>query len=217
MIAAVQRTAAKVWAAVPRPVRRLLRHELVLWACLLRWVARSGPHGVGRGDTAAGYNRGQTAIMYGILFASVVETVVLALIIPWPLVHLIVLIVDLWGVWFAFAFIASCAVRPHVVGADGSLRVRYGALVDIRIPAGMVASVRADRRYAHGGGLLNLSDDDTVGLAVAGETNVTVELAEPVRFSRPMGKPARARTVRFYADDPRAVVAALGADQSRIR
>ncbi len=50
-------------------------------------------------------------------------------------------------------------VRPHVVGADGSLRLRYGALLDIRVveltepvcfvrPLGKTAEARAFRFYA---------------------------------------------------------------------
>ncbi|MFI9230783.1 hypothetical protein [Streptomyces rimosus] len=33
---------------------------------------------------------------------------------------------------------------------DGSLRLRYGALLDIRIPADRIASVRLDRQFPSG-------------------------------------------------------------------
>lgn len=199
-----------VRAVVPRQVRRLVRHEFVLWACLLRWVTRRGPHGVGAGDTAVAYSGGQAAVMLGFLFASIVETVALALIIPWPLVHMIALIIGLWGVWFVLALHASCVVRPHVIEADGSLRLRYGALIDIRVPEEMVANVRRER-HRPAGSLLEFRDDASAELIIAGETSLTVELVEPIAIVRPMGRVERARTLRFYAEDARAAMAAIAA------
>jgi len=197
-----------VRTAVPTPVRRLARHELVLWTSLLRWIARRPPHGVGEGDAAIAYAGGQAAVAYVLLFVSVVETVTLAYLIPWPLVDHAVLAVDLWGCFFILALQASCVVRPHVVSVDGSLRVRYGALIDIHVPADRIASVRVERRFP-AGHLLQLGEDGTVDLILGAQTTVTVELSEPVAFVRPLGKPAQARTLRFYADEPRAAVAAL--------
>jgi hypothetical protein len=196
-----------VRAAVPAPVRRLVWHELLLWICLLRWVARR-PHGVGSGATAVRYAGAQAAVVWGMLFVSVVETVALALLIPWPLVHAVLLVVDVWGVFFVVGLHASCVVRPHVVGADGSLRVRYGALVDIRIPAHLIVSARVDRRWPTGS-LLRFGEDDVVDLIVGSSTTVTVRLAEPVAFRRPLGSTAQVRTLRFHAEDPAPVVAAL--------
>ncbi|MER5688280.1 hypothetical protein [Streptomyces sp. NPDC002205] len=46
---------------------------------------------------------------------------------------------------------------------------------------------------------------------MAGQTTVTVELTEPVRYIRAQGKPAEARAFRFYADDPASAVAKLKA------
>ncbi|MFF3943439.1 hypothetical protein ACFYYN_01295 [Streptomyces sp. NPDC001902] len=200
------------WTAVrdtvPVPARRLMRHELALSVGLVRWIARR-PHGVGEGAVAVPYTGAQTATMYGFLFVSVVETVVLALVIPWPAVHAVTLVLDVWGCFFVLALHAACVVRPHVVGADGSLRLRYGALVDVRVPAGRIAAARVDRRFPDGR-LVTLAGDGTVDLVVGGQTTVTVELTEPVTFLRPLGVPAQARVLRFHADDPRAAVAALG-------
>ncbi|MDT0381756.1 hypothetical protein RM572_23630 [Streptomyces sp. DSM 42041] len=204
---ALASVAGAVRAAVPVPLRRLLWHELLLWASLLRWVARR-PQGVGPGDTAVAYAGAQAAMAWGLLFVSVVETVALAFLIPWPLVHAVLLVVDVWGVFFVVGLHASCVVRPHVVGADGSLRVRYGALVDVTVPAHLIVSARVDRRYPTGS-LLHLGADDAVDLIVGSSTTVTVRLAEPVAFRRPLGRTARARTLRFHADEPGPLVAAL--------
>ncbi|ONK12640.1 hypothetical protein [Streptomyces sp. MP131-18] len=214
---------------------RLLRHERALWSCLLRRLFRRGPHGVGPGDTAAGYASAQAALNWVMLFLSVLETVVLAVLVPWPLVHAVLLVIGLWGIFFVVAHQSACVVRPHVVGADGSLRIRHGALVDIRVPADRIAAARVDTHYT-GGGPLRVHDEPggpggpggsggpggpggpggsggpgggTAVLAVAGQVSVTVELTAPVPFLRPLGRPARARVLRFWADDARALVAAL--------
>jgi hypothetical protein len=120
------------------------------------------------------------------------------------------LALDLWGVFFILGLFASFVVRPHVIGADGSLRLRSGALLDIRIPAQDIAAVRAERRTARGK-KGTVDDDEGVNLSVGGQTTVTVELARPVTFTRPLGKQARARVFRFYAADPATAVAALRA------
>ncbi|MFE7127338.1 hypothetical protein [Streptomyces sp. NPDC057617] len=201
---------AAVADTVPAPVRRVIAHEFFLTTSFLRWVARRGPHGVRDGDLPVPYAPGQTAVMYGFLFVCVVETVALALLIPWPVVHAVTLVLDIWGCYFVIALHASCVVRPHVIGADGSLRLRFGALLDIRIPADRIASVRLDRKFPDGK-LAAVDENGVADMAVAGQTTVTVELNEPVRYVRALGRPAEARAFRFYADDPAPAVAALRA------
>ncbi|MGW2839735.1 hypothetical protein ACWCWD_18275 [Streptomyces sp. NPDC001493] len=200
---------AAVAGRVPAPVR-LCRHEATLAACLLRWATRRGPHGVREGDHVARYASAQAATLYGLLFVCVVETVAFAFVIPWPLVHAVMLVLDLWGCWFLLALHASCVVRPHVIGADGSLRLRYGALLDIRVPADRIASVRLDRRFPDGRPG-SVDEHGTADLAVGSQTTVTVELTGPLRYTRVLGGPAEARVLRFYAEDPVSAVAALRA------
>lgn len=196
-------------AAVPLPVRKLTLHEVRLFTSTLRWLTRRR-HGVRDGDVPVPYASGGAAVMFAFAYASAVETVVLAFIIPWPVVRQIALILDLWGVYFIVALYASCAVRPHVICADGSLRLRYGALLDIGIPARDIAAARVERRSARG--KLAIADaDGCAELSQGGQTTVTVQLERPVTFTRPLGKHARARTFRFYAADPAAAVAALSA------
>ncbi|MFJ9788342.1 hypothetical protein [Streptomyces globosus] len=195
-------------AAVPVAVRRLLLHELRAGASLVRWVLRRPPHGAAAGDLPAAYTGPQTAMMYGLVFVSVVETVVLALLIPWPAVHRVVLVLDVYTVLLLLAVHAACVTRPHVVRGDGSLRLRYGALFDLNVPADAIASARVDRRYPEGR-LPTLSGDGVLDLAVGSQTTVTVALSRPVAFTRPLGARGEARVIRFHADDPRAVVTAL--------
>ncbi|WP_420080946.1 hypothetical protein ACN6AT_25155 [Streptomyces sp. JL4002] len=202
---AARRTAAH--AVVPVQVRRLLRHELKAGVSLGWWALRR-THGVRPGDLAAAYTGPQTAVMYGMVFVSVVETVALAFLIPWPAVHRVVLALDVYGILLVLALHAACVSRPHVVRPDGSLRIRYGALFDLAVPPDAVASVRVERRYPEGR-LVTLSEDGVLDLIVGSQTTVTLELNRELDFTRPLGARGRARTVRFHADDPRAVVTAL--------
>ncbi|MFJ2212587.1 hypothetical protein ACIQVO_17030 [Streptomyces sp. NPDC101062] len=212
--------AAAVRTAVPTPVRRLTAQEIRSWGNLVRWAARR-THGVGAADLPVPYTGPQTAMLYGLLSVAVVETVALALLIPWPLVHLIMLVLDVYTVVMVLALHAGCVTRPHVVGADGSLRIRYGTLFDLRIPAADIVSVRADRRFPDGG-LLQYApaqedgDGDKDGggvldLVVGSQTTVRVELSAPVPFVRPLGATGRARVVRFHADRPEELVKAVRA------
>lgn len=192
---------------VPVGVQRLFAHELRALHSLGLWVLRRR-HAVPESALAVPYTGPQTAMMYGLVFVSVVETVMLALLIPWPAVHRIMLVVDVYGVLLILAMHAACVTRPHVVDADGSLRIRYGVLFDLRIPAASIASARVERRYPEGR-LVQLGPDGVLDLAVGSQTTVTVELTAPLGFVRPLGGRGQAGTVRFHADDPRAAVAAL--------
>jgi DNA-binding transcriptional MerR regulator len=169
-------------------------------------------HGVREGDIAVRYASGGAGLLLTLVYLSAIETAVLAFLIPWPLVREITLALDVWGVLFLFGLFASFVVRPHVIGADGSLRLRSGALLDIRVPAQDIAAARVERRTARGKkGAVD--DDGCADLAQGGQTTVTVELGRPVTFTRPLGKQARARVFRFYAADPATAVAALRAPE----
>ncbi|OPF71301.1 hypothetical protein VT50_0234065 [Streptomyces antioxidans] len=192
---------------VPLIARQLLRHEARALHSLGMWALRRR-HQIPEGALAVAYTGPQTAMLYGMVFVSVIETVALALLVPWPVVHAITLVVDVYGVVLVLALHAACVVRPHVVGSDGSLRIRYGALFDLRVPAAAIAAARVDRRYPDAR-LVRLGPDGVLDLAVGGQTTVTVELTEPVTFVRPLGRRGVARTLRFHADDPREAVAVL--------
>lgn len=202
-------------ALLPTALRRLLAHELRAAHSLGLWIVRR-QHGIGKGAHVAAYTGPQTALMYGFIFVSVVETVALAVLIPWPLVHAITLVIDVYGVLLMIAMHAACVTRPHVLGADGSLRIRYGALFDLRIRPQDIVRARVDRRFPDGR-LIQPREDGSLELIVAGQTTVTVELAAPVDFVRPLGRRGSAHTVRFHADDPKALVTALVAALTQAR
>jgi hypothetical protein len=192
------------------PGLRLMIHEFRLYTSILRLLTGRWRHGVREGDIAVRYASGGAGLLVTLVCVCVIETVVLAFVIPWPLVRAITLVLDVWGVLFFFGLFASFVVRPHVIGVDGSLRLRSGALLDIRIPEQDIAAVRVECRIARGKkGAVD--DDGCVDVSQGGQTTVTVELTRPVTFTRPLGMRARARVFRFYAADPAAAVAVLRA------
>ncbi|MFJ7154563.1 hypothetical protein ACIQUQ_06465 [Streptomyces sp. NPDC101118] len=203
------RTLNALWLRIPVWLQRLLVHELRSTRSLFLWAARRR-HGVREGDLAVPYTSPQTAMTYGFLFVSVVETVALALLIPWPAVHRALLVLDVYGVVLVLAMHAACVTRPHLVRPDGSLRVRYGALFDLEVPADAIASVRVDRRYPEGR-LVREDGEGVLDLIVGSQTTVTLELTRALPVVRPLGARTEARTLRFHADDPAALVARVRA------
>ncbi|MFE2040450.1 hypothetical protein ACFXAZ_05845 [Streptomyces sp. NPDC059477] len=189
---------------------RLVRHELRLLGCLALWVARRRQGG-GPGRTLFPSARGLGAVMFGFGFVCVVETIVMSLLLSrWPTVHLVVLVVDVYTVFFVVGLYAAAVVRPHVL-EPGAVRIRYAGHVDLPIPLELIAGVRRELLLTHGKaeGVLNVD--------VAGQTSVTVELAEPVTHLTFLGRALPVRTVRVNADDPTAFVRALNDAVTRAR
>ncbi|MFE1176527.1 hypothetical protein [Streptomyces sp. NPDC058773] len=187
-------------------LRRLAAHEGRWLRSLAWWVARRRI-GVAPGERALGYAGAQAAMVYGLTFVCVVETVGLGVLLAGkPVVHEVVLFLDVYTVLAVLGLQAAAVTRPHVLGAE-ELRLRDGARREIRIPLERIAAVRSDLRFTReqqrGGGA------EVAELPVGGQTSVTVELTEPVVAVRLLGQRETVRTVRFHADDARAVVAAV--------
>jgi DNA-binding transcriptional MerR regulator len=91
--------------------------------------------------------------------------------------------------------------------AGGSLRVRYGAFFDLRIPRHLISSVRRARPFDESG--MVTVREGRLAVAVSSQTNVVVELTGEVPVTRPLGGRGMATMVCFFADDPAAAVAAL--------
>ncbi|GAB3901009.1 hypothetical protein GCM10027612_63680 [Microbispora bryophytorum subsp. camponoti] len=156
--------------------------------------------------------------MAAMLFVLVLETVAMDLLLrrfglP-DVPRLVILALDASSVLGVLGIMVSCARRPHTVTPDG-LRLRYGRLFGLDIPAELVASARIDRRYDEKR-LVRLSDGE-LALAVSSQTNLVVELREPIEVPRPRrpwttaAGSAAVRRVRFFADDPAAAVRAVAA------
>ncbi|GAA3970384.1 hypothetical protein GCM10023085_60740 [Actinomadura viridis] len=194
---------------VPEKVRRLTGFEARGMASLYLWAARRR-HGVPPGATAVGYSREErsTALLW--LFAMAVETAGVDILLrgigaPAELRYA-VLVIDLYGLLIGLAVHAAAVTRPHVVSA-GELRVRYAGFFDARIPRDRIAAVRAARNYNEQGVIT--VEDGRLAVAVASQTNIVVELTEPVAIVRPLGRRAEVTAIRFFADEPEAALQAL--------
>ncbi len=173
-------------------------------ASLGLWATRRA-HGVGNGDIAIGYARAQAPTAYGMVFVFAIETVgVSFMLAAYPVVHLVMLVLDLYTVFLVLGLHAAAVTRPHVV-SPGELRVRRGARLDLRIPLDRIVSVHHDLRFPDA----NRPEDGVLDVAVASQTSITVTLTEPVTAVTLWGRRTEARTVRCHADDPRSAVAAI--------
>ncbi|WP_331000553.1 hypothetical protein [Streptomyces luteolifulvus] len=183
---------------VPEPVLRLVGHELRLMTSLVRWVARR-PHGVEGAGAVFPHARDQAPMMYGFAFVCLVETVGMSFLpAHWPVVHAVVLVLDVYTVLFVVGLHAASVTRPHVL-ADGVLRVRQAAHVDVRVPLDRIVRVRRETRFTHE------KADGELNLDVGSQTSVTLELTEPVDAPRLLGAPRPVRLIRLHADDPKAL------------
>jgi hypothetical protein len=194
---------------VPEKVRRIMGFEAKGMVSLVLWVGRRR-HGVPPGAVTLSYHREQTGLMFGFLFACVIELVAVEILLrsldaPAGL-RWVVLALDAYGILIALTAIAGSITRPHVVTAD-ELRVRSGVFFDLRIPRRLVAGVQLRRSYNETG--MITTDGDRMVLAANSQTNLIVELAETIVAVRPLGRREHVRVLRFFADDPSAAVEAL--------
>ncbi|MFB4272589.1 hypothetical protein [Nonomuraea sp. GTA35] len=192
-----------------RVALRLLGFELKGLAAIGLWVLRRR-HGVPPGATAVPYAKEQAFVLTLFSFAMAVETVVIDLLLvaldvpAW--LRFGVLIADLYGLLYVATTAAACATRPHVVTRD-ELLIRYGAYFELRVPRDLVTAVRAGGSYNEDS--MVTVKDGRLTVAVSSRVNVAIELAEPLTVVRPLGRRAEVTSIRFFADSPDAVLAAL--------
>ncbi|MFG2776422.1 hypothetical protein ACGFY7_01010 [Streptomyces prunicolor] len=187
---------------VPERVARYVAHEARILASLVRWVVRR-PHGVGEADAVFPHARDQAAMMYGLTFVCVAETVALSFLLArWPVVHAVLLVVDVYTVLFVLGMHAAAVTRPHLL-AGGVLRVRQAAHVDIRVPVDRIAAVRRETRFTHE------KKHGELNLPIGSQTSLTLELTEPVDAPKLLGAPRLVRVIRLHADDPKSLYDAV--------
>ncbi|MER5468960.1 hypothetical protein [Streptomyces sp. NPDC002685] len=183
---------------VPGLVLRFVEHELRIMASLVRWAARRR-HGVNGADAVFSHGRDQATMIYGLAFACVVETVALSyLLANWPVVHTVFLVIDVYTVLFVLGLHAASVTRPHVL-ADGTLRVRQAAHIDVHVPLHQIASIRREARFTHE------KKDDELNLPIGSQTSITLALTEPVNAPKFLGAPRLVKVIRLHADDPKAL------------
>lgn len=197
-------------AALPL-LRKAAAYEVVMWRSLYRWVLRRPlPREAGTEDF--GYSGAVTPILTVFIVLSVIEIPVLDLILrhvlPWDGVRLAALAVGVYGVLWMIGLMASLRVHPHTVGPAG-LRLRNGGTLEVTVPWDAVAAVRKRHRSLPSSRAVQVEQvgDATILHLGGNQTSVDVVLRRPVRFDVPRGPEEPVAEVRFYADDPDALVA----------
>lgn len=186
-------------------IRFLVRYEARALVSLWLWVTFRR-HQVGPRDIAVGYAREQRPVILIFMFVAAIEAVAFFFLIPWPVAHLVLLVLDVQTLEMILAILAAQATRPHVV-SESELRIRNGAVFDMRVPRASIVSARVARRYDHMGTLVVA--DGEMALALSHQTNVVIQLSEPVTVPSWRGPRGEATTLRIYADDPKQMVDAL--------
>lgn len=194
---------------VPLKVRRIIGFD-TKGIVSLALLVTGRRHGVPPGATPVAYSAEHNTPMMMFMFAMVIEAVGCDLLLraidaPSGLRNLI-LAIDLYGIALGLAIMAATRTRPHVVSAD-ELRLRQGGFFDLRIPRELISSVRMARNYNEAK-MVGLKDG-TLALSVGSQTNVVVELTEPVTVTRPLGSQDVATMIRFFADKPGEALKAL--------
>ncbi|MEV0729363.1 hypothetical protein [Polymorphospora sp. NPDC050346] len=197
----------------PTLLRRALAAEAGMWRSLFRWISRRRPT-LADDARAFGYAGVVTPIIVVFIVVSAVEIPLLDLLLahflPWPPLRIAALMLGAWGLIWMFGMLGTVRVHPHVTDAAG-IRVRYGHSVDVSIPWSAVAEIRGRRRtLVSSSRTVEVEETgDRVHLLVGtgGQTNIDLVLREPMALSVPRGPRGPVDELRFYADDPDALIA----------
>ncbi len=199
-------------AAVRRAGRSALASEAAMWRSLYRWTRRrTGTHGPGA--VAFSYAGVVKPMLIVIIAVSAIEVPIADLIIsrlvPWTWVRVAVLAAGIYGLIWMLGLLAGLRMHPHIADNAG-LRIRNGPRIDFSVPWDAVATVR--RRYrslpsSRAVQVEHTADGVIVNIVTGGQTSVDVVLREPtsIAVDKAAGEPAT--ELRFYADDPDALVA----------
>lgn len=204
--------------AVPAPVVRSARFEVLLWESIWRWVSRR-PLVPERGQGFS-YHRYELPVLLAFAVLGIVEIALVHWLLPWPAVRVVALILGVMGVIWVLGFLASLSTRPHHV-TDTTLTVRVDAHHEIRIERSTITTVRTGLNHypTDGVHLDQSSDGGGAGVSVArhGQTNVCLSLADGTTVDVTHHGVVAANRVTFWADEPERLRSRLHEEQSPSR
>jgi hypothetical protein len=189
-------------------VRRAVSYELGMWRSLYRWIFRR-PLASGPGAVAFRYAATVTPVFLAFIAVSAIEIPILHLLLPWRTAQRISLALGFYGLFWMVGLLASLRVHPHVVG-DSGLRIRYGTTVDITIPWDAIGTIRTRSRPLPKGRSIHVDrtgSDPILYIGILKQTNIDVALRHSVTVPLPKGSTEPINELRFYVDDPSALVA----------
>lgn len=189
------------------PVARAAAFERGIYPALWRWLRRAPDLGGDPAHTTAHAYAGIVAATIWVWIAvSALEMVVVHFLIPWDVVRWVVLLLSVWGLIWMLGMLGSLTIHPHLV-TPSAVRVRNGHTIDLTIPHERIVDITAGVRSAANSRTVQ-STPDTLQVAMSGQVNVHLRLADDVPLQLPGGRYV-VRAVSLWADDPRAMVVAL--------
>jgi hypothetical protein len=192
--------------AWPPIVLRLGRAEVGLFRSL--WWAVRGRRAVAADELPIPYGDRFTVMVWAIGCLGALELgIVHVLTARWPAVQWSLFALGVYALLWVVGFGLSLRQHPHLL-RGGELVLRFGHFRSTRVPLTGLAAVRGGAESGHARNLVR--DDDGLVLAVMGDTNVDLRFDPPVDVQVD-GPPHPSTRIRFYADDPRAVVRLLRA------
>jgi len=194
-----------------RLLRAVVRYEVTMWRGLYRMITRR-PTKLAPGDEAFAHAGPVKPIFAVFIILSAVEIPILDLIVsrvlPWSTVRHIALFAGIYGLVWMIGLLGALLTSPHVVG-DAGIRIRNGTSVDVTIPWDAIASVRHRYRSLPSSRAVQAEREGertVVSLGTGGQTAVDITLRRPLTLPLRKGPAEPVDEVRFYADDPKALV-----------
>ena len=200
---------------LPQLAARLIVSEVRLFYCLIRWALRKTK--LGEGEFS--YHKRSTLDMFVLLIVLVspVEVLVIEVLLqaflPLLWLRILVLVLEVYAVFWVLGFYASRIVLPHRLKESG-LCFHHGIFATGFVPYNEIQRVQLNRRKAPDWGDGLQTDEDEAYLAISGNTNVTLELRSPHPlhgFLRPTGP---VNTVHLAVDEPKNFVEELRGELS---
>jgi len=179
-----------------------------MWRSLYRWILRRPP-ALETGAEAFSYAAAVTPIIWAFIALSAIELPAVHLILPWETARRIADALGAYGLFWMVGFLASLRVHPHIVAHSG-LRIRHGTSVDITIPWDAIATIRTRTRSLPNSRTVRLDRTGSgviLHIGVSGQTNIDVALRQPVMVPLPRRRSEPVTELRFYVDDPSALLA----------
>jgi len=193
---------------VPRAAARWLALELVLWWSLVSWIRRKPPAG---GFTYAGHS---VTLPLAILLTVVTpaELLLIDVLVPEYLAWLrwIFNLLAVSALLWVWGLAASQRMLPHQLGTL-TLRVRDGALLDVRVPYVAIAgaSVSEHRPPGRPEGLEEDANRRCAYVKVGGAVNIALALSTPLQIETMTGRTRPVDQLCFWTDAPQDLVEAL--------
>lgn len=186
-------------------VRRAIRFELGLWKSLYRLVFRR-PRAAGPDAQAFTYADILKPVLIGFIVVSAIEIPIAHMLLPWKTAQIISIILGVQGLFWMVGLTASLIVYPHVLN-DSGLRIRYGVGIDFTIPWDAMETIRTRIRSLPKSRTIQYDENGVLAIAVSSQTNMDVVIRYPINVPLPKGPSEPISELRFYADDPSALMA----------